>query len=153
MYLIKEIDFDVISDLWFSNLWVNSDNSKRKFSSIKFSEDKIKYCDYKPSYIHYIGLYYNDELIGCNSGYDTELGFRIRGLYVKELYRNRGFSKFLIKHFIHIAMRNHKFIWSIPRKNAFYSYEKCGFIRITDWFNEGMEFGPNCYAKLELYKE
>ena len=33
--------------------------------------------------------------------------------------------------------------WSIPRKTALPAYEKAGYIKCSDWFDEGMEFGPN----------
>ena len=41
-------------------------------------------------------------------------------------------------------------IWSLPRKSALSVYEKYGFIKTSDFFDERVEFGPNCYVKKEL---
>ena len=37
-------------------------------------------------------------------------------------------------------------IWSIPRKSALPAYAKFGFETVGDYFDEGMEFGPNIYV-------
>ena len=41
-------------------------------------------------------------------------------------------------------------IWSIPRKSALKSYTKFGFETVGNYFDEGMEFGPNIYVKKEI---
>ena len=41
-------------------------------------------------------------------------------------------------------------IWSIPRKSALSAYTKFGFETIGNFFDEGMEFGPNIYVTKEL---
>jgi hypothetical protein len=38
----------------------------------------------------------------------------------------------------------------MPRKTALLAYNKVGFKMIGDWFDEGVEFGPNCLAIMKL---
>ena len=41
-------------------------------------------------------------------------------------------------------------IWTMPRQSAMPFYARCGFERTTDFFDEGVEFGPNCFAKKHI---
>ena len=45
---------------------------------------------------------------------------------------------------------NAKMIWSMSRKSALPAYLSVGYEQTTDFFNEGVEFGPNCYVRMEL---
>jgi len=42
-------------------------------------------------------------------------------------------------------------IWSIPRQSALLAYTKFGFNTVGDYFDEGMEFGPNIYVTKDLH--
>ena len=41
-------------------------------------------------------------------------------------------------------------VWSMPRKSALPAYEKFGFVKQGDFFDEGVEFGPNCWVLKRL---
>jgi len=41
-------------------------------------------------------------------------------------------------------------LWTIPRQSSWPAYKNVGFIQTSDWFSEGVEFGPNCYASMTL---
>jgi GNAT superfamily N-acetyltransferase len=77
--------------------------------------------------------------------------YRSRGIWVDPVYRGKGVAGILFCELEGQAMKEQcKSIWSVPREKALPSYVKYGFKQTSDFFNEGMEFGPNCYVIKEL---
>jgi len=40
-------------------------------------------------------------------------------------------------------------VWTVPRQSALKSYKNAGFVKKSDWFDDG-QFGPNCIASKYL---
>lgn len=89
---------------------------------------------------------------GTNSGYATGGGaYRSRGLYLDPAFRGKGFASILLGAVRDQALREQcSVLWSFPRASAMDAYARFGFERASDWFTDGMEFGPNCIATLRL---
>ena len=96
----------------------------------------------------FFGMYIRDELIGVNSGFKTgEYEYRSRGLYVKPEYRRKLIATMLLEATQMQAIReNAKMIWSMPRKTAVQTYLSFGFKQSSKFFDENVEFGPNCFV-------
>ncbi len=97
---------------------------------------------------HWIQL----ELVGVNSGHrTTDAQYRSRGIWVDPSYRKHGVAQILFTMTEHQAILEEcNMIWSIPRKSALPAYTKFGFKTVGDYFDEGMEFGPNIYVSKDL---
>ncbi len=98
------------------------------------------------------GVYINNKLVGVNSGHrTTDTQYRSRGIWVNQQYRKSGISQMLFNMTAHQAiLEGCDMIWSIPRKSALPAYTKFGFETVGDYFDEGMEFGPNIYVKKRI---
>ena len=142
-YQIKDIDFETILPLW-KLLWPNTVDIQ-PMSSIKYlgSYDMDIYTKFKPTFL---GLYDNEILIGSISGHKTSHeDYRIRGIYILPEYRAKGLSKLLFDAVISQAKKeNSTQIWSLPKKEAFFSYKKSNFIQTTDYIKTA--YGENCFA-------
>ena len=76
---------------------------------------------------------------------------RSRGLWVDPAFRGKGYARIVLENSILQAKDwNASHLWTVPRKSAWPSYESVGFVQMSDWFDEGVEFGPNCYASKML---
>lgn len=140
----NEIDFETIIPLW-KKLW--PDTEHRQMSSMMYQGgfDMEIYKKYKPTFIgHFIG----EKLVGVNSGHrTTDLMYRSRGIWIDKSHRGLGISTALFQFTQDVAVQEGcKMLWSIPRKSAYNSYYRFGFRRTSDYFNEGMDYGPNCYV-------
>jgi len=114
-------------------------------SSIKYlgSYDIDIYTKFKPTFL---GLFDNEKLIGGISGHkSSHEDYRIRGIYILSEYRSKGLSKMLFDAVISQAEKeNSTQIWSLPKKEAFFSYKKSNFIQTTDYIKTA--YGENCFA-------
>lgn len=147
---IKEITFEEIFPVWSICLWPNRKSEIKPISSITFSNDiDMDIYDNTPTFF---GIFYNNELVGVNSGFKTsETEYRSRGLYVNASFRRCGAAKRLLEATEEQAKKEHcSFLWSMPRESAIKIYESFGFKRTSDWFDEGVEFGPNCFVLKEI---
>lgn len=147
----EEIGWLDIFPIWKEKLWPNRTSVIEPTTSMKYlggydMENKI----FSPLLL---GIYdeYNivavNSLVLCNDG-----SARSRGLWVDNSYRGLGLAKTILTKTITLAkLKNATFLWTIPRKSALPAYVSSGFIQTSNWFNEGMEYGPNCYAKHDLY--
>jgi len=148
---IKKSSFSVILTYWKNKLWPNRKSKIEPLSHMTYlgGFDESIYEKYTPSFFIAIE---NDKIVGVNSGHRTSAtSFRSRGIWVDPNYRNRGISQKLFTAIKETAIKeNCDKIWSIPRKTALPVYEKFGFNRTSDFFDEGMEFGPNCYVLMKL---
>tara|TARA_Y200000002_G_scaffold383243_1_gene404357 strand:- start:6460 stop:6942 length:483 start_codon:yes stop_codon:yes gene_type:complete len=148
----EHVDFNVIQPVWFEKLWPGRNSDIKPMSSMTYDGkiDMSIYDKFKPTFV---AVYNNaDTIIGVNSGHQTgDNMYRSRGVWVDPLYRKQGIAGILFCEIEGKAMEEKcKTMWSLPRKESLPAYEKYGFIKTSDFFDEGMEFGPNCYVKKEL---
>jgi len=153
IYIIKKqgiSGFKSIEPLWRTKLWVD------RISPIKTHSSMTLTGDYDMNIYNNTATYWfvkiDDIIVGCNSGFKTSLNeYRSRGIWIDENYRNLGLSKLLFENLFEQSTKELcSIVWSIPRKSAIKAYESVGFTQTSDWFNEGMEFGPNCYVTKQL---
>jgi len=147
MIELKTIQFADIKDVWDSKLWPNRRTPIKPMSSMQYLEgfDMEIYNKYKPTFF---GAYNGDLLVGVNSGHRTKENlYRSRGIWIDPSYRGQGISKMLFGA-VDSQARDEgcTAIWSLPRKNALKAYESFGYVKQGEFFDEGMEFGPNCYV-------
>lgn len=147
MYQVKEIDYETIYIVWRDKLWPGRVSPIRAMSSMQYlgGYNVAVYDLYTPTFW---GLYCNDGLIGVNSGYrSTDDAYCSRGLWIDENHRGKGLSKLLFVELEKQALSEGcQALWSIPRVTSFPAYKSFGFEASSDWFTEGMEFGPNRYV-------
>ena len=146
MIRIEKIDFEIILPIWKDFLWPNRKTEIKPLSSMKYLGGyDMSIYDYIPTFF---AVFDNDKIIGVNSGFRTDINFyRSRGIFVFDNYRKLGISQKLFEVTESQAKEEGcSFLWSIPRKQAIASYLKFGFEKTSDWFDENMEFGPNCYV-------
>tara|TARA_Y100001935_G_scaffold253673_1_gene260438 strand:+ start:2951 stop:3430 length:480 start_codon:yes stop_codon:yes gene_type:complete len=147
---LQEIDFDFVKPIWHEFLWPNRKTPILPTSPIEFMGDYDK--SLLKSQPHFYGVFLGGEWVGINSGFKTNFdGFRSRGLFVKKEYRRKGISQMLFRACERDAIKSKsKFLWSMPRKTAFPSYLKFGFMQTSDWIDEKYEFGPNCFVRKQI---
>ncbi len=146
------VNFQTVLPIWINNLWPGRVEKIRPMSSMQYlnGNDVNIYDKYTPTFFAVYNVV--NEIIGVNSGHRTSDDlYRSRGIGVDPRYRNRGVSGVLFCELHGQAMKeNCTALWSIPRKEALPAYEKYEFKRTSDFFDNHMEFGPNCYVYKEL---
>jgi GNAT superfamily N-acetyltransferase len=146
--VVYKVDFDIILEVWKQQLWPNRKSEIRTMSSMQFlgGTDMSIYEKYVPSFW---AVSDNDNIIGVNSGFATsDASYRSRGIWVNPTYRSKGIAQLLFDQIdIQASKESKEFCWSIPRKKALPAYEKAGYVKCSDWFDKGMDFGPNCYVE------
>jgi len=149
--ITKEITFEEIKVLWETKLWVGRESPIKPMSSMTYWRDYDMeiYNKFTPTFW---GVFDGSKIVGVNSGHRTDANYyRSRGIWVDPDYRGRGIAQKLFTALERQAIKEDcSKIWSIPRKSAFKAYENYGFKRTSEWFDEGMEFGPNAYCLLTL---
>ena len=149
------ISFETISHVWQKHLWQNRVSPIETHSAMTwpFDGNPIEYdmdiFNYEPTFF---AVFQSQEIIGVNSGHRTKDNiYRSRGIWVRPEYRKKGISKMLFDETEKQAIKEGcNMIWSIPRKSALPAYTKFGFETVGNFFDEGMEFGPNIYVTKEL---
>ena len=153
--IAKQITFEQICQIWQSELWPNRvspiethsamtwpfDGNQLEFDMDIFNYDASFFCVYRKQVI-----------IGENSGHRTRDDlYRSRGIWVDPKFRKTGVAQTLFELTESKAREEGcRLIWSIPRKSALPAYTKFGFETVGDYFDEGMEFGPNIYVRKDL---
>ena len=148
----EAVHFETILPIWRHSLWPDRKSQIKHMSSMTY-EGKIDMSIYKKYTPTFFAVYNNaGQIIGVNSGHQTgDRMYRSRGIWVDPVYRGKGVAGILFCELEGQAMKEQcKSIWSVPREKALPSYVKYGFKQTSDFFNEGMEFGPNCYVIKEL---
>jgi len=147
-----EIDFDTIESIWKNKLWPGRETIRPVSSINYYKETNLQVYNLEYSKPVFLGLYIDKELVGVNSGHMVNrFEYRSRGLWVNPQYRKKGIGSALLDETIkHARQQGCKYIWSLPRKPSLSVYTKVGFVKVSDWINENVEFGPNCYVRLDL---
>jgi len=146
------VDFETILLFWKEKIWPDRESTIKPMSSMMYQGgyDMSIYEKYTPTFFAVYNVV--GEIVGVNSGHRTsdEL-YRSRGIWVDPRYRKLGVSGVLFCELHGQAMKEGcKALWSVPRKEALPAYKSVGFIQTSEFFDEGMEFGPNCYVYKEL---
>ena len=140
---IISVDFNhKVQKLW-KELWPNRENIKAMSSlTINGEIDMEIYKKYKPTFWL---LQTKKEEIGCVSGHpSSEESFRLRGLYIREKYRGKGFSHKLLSEALFFAKKSgYKLVWTLPRVSVSKVYESVGFYRCSKNIYKNMVKGPN----------
>lgn len=151
-YRTELVEFDRIKEIWETKLWPGRLTPIKPMSSMVYKGkfDMDIYKKYSPTFFAVFNR--ADEIIGVNSGHrTTDKLYRSRGIWVHPDYRGQKIAGVLFCETFGQAMREQcEAVWSVPRKDALHTYEKVGFKQTSDFFDEGMEFGPNCYVYAEL---
>lgn len=146
-YTLKEVTFEDVLPVWKNKLWPGRESEIKSMSSMTCDNgyDMSIYDSYEP---YFWAVYFNDYIVAVNSGHQTSKhDFRSRGLYTDPSHRGHGLAKQVLNATVVKAKElGLSTVWTIPRKSSMYAYESIGFVRISDWFDEGVEFGPNALA-------
>lgn len=149
---LKQITFDQILPVWETKLWPERESEIKEMSSMQYKGgiDMTIYEKYKPTFW---GVFDGSQIVGVNSGFKTSDDmYRSRGIWVDPNYRRKGISRMLFKGLFEQAEKEDcNYVWSIPRKSALRAYQDAGFSQSSGFFDEGMEFGPNCYVLKTLW--
>ena len=153
--IAKQITFEQICQIWQSELWPNRVSPIETHSAMTwpFDGNQLEFdmdiFNYDASFF---GVYSKQDLIGVNSGHRTRDDlYRSRGIWVDPKFRKTGVAQTLFELTESKAREEGcRLIWSIPRKSALPAYTKFGFETVGDYFDEGMEFGPNIYVRKDL---
>lgn len=150
--MIYDIDFETIESIWKNKLWPGRETIRPVSSMTYYKEENLQVYNLKFSKPFFLGFYKNNKLLGVNSGHIVNrFEYRSRGLWVDPDVRKQGIGSKLLKKTIHQAqLEGCKYIWSLPRKPSLSVYSHAGFIQVGNWINENLEFGPNCYVRLDL---
>ena len=152
---VQQITFQEILPIWQNKLWPNRVSKIETHSAMTwpythpvqpYSMDVFNY----PA--TFFGIVDQNTLVAVNSGHlTTQQEYRSRGLWVDPDYRGMGLAQIILLATINQAKKEGaKMIWSIPRLTALPAYERVGFKTVGDIIDEGVEFGPNIYCKLDL---
>lgn len=141
----KEITYNQILECWYK-LW----NRERydPYVSMRYKDIKCEVVQ-EPTPT-FFGLYDDENLIGCNSGFanniiNGDLYYRSRGLWIDPHYRKKGYSAILLGATIDKAKtENAKYCWTLPKVDALPAYERFGFVKTSNFTS--WDFGENCYA-------
>jgi GNAT superfamily N-acetyltransferase len=148
-----ELTWEEIEEVWRKELWPGRRTPIKQMSSMTWIQpdyidtDMEIYKKYKPTFFG-VRDPFSKEIVGVNSGHRTDdTTYRSRGLWVNQNFRGKKIGQILLQETIHQAKKeNCKWIWTCPRKKSLKTYQNASFKRKSDWFDEGMEFGPNCIA-------
>lgn len=154
--ITQKITFNQICEVWQAELWPERQSPIEPHSAMTwpFENNPEQYdmniFEYSPVFW---GVYINKELVGVNSGHrTTDTQYRSRGIWVHPEHRHRGVAQTLFTMTAHQAiLEKCNMIWSIPRQSALLAYTKFGFNTVGDYFDEGMEFGPNIYVTKDFH--
>jgi GNAT superfamily N-acetyltransferase len=121
---------------------------------IKEGENPIKTNPY------FFGIRVGGELVCVNScfmtssshpfSYKEDSYWRSRGLWTSPNHRRKGLSFKILTHTVEfVSKHDATWLWTVPRESALPAYEKVGFVKKSDWFDDG-QYGPNCIASKYL---
>jgi GNAT superfamily N-acetyltransferase len=148
--IVRESDFDTVLPFWRDKLWPGRETPIKPISSMAYLGGyDMDIYKYKP--VFFVAEE-NQEIVGVISGFQTAPGwFRSRGVWVDPQVTGRGYGRALMNALENSAVAHQcANLWTIPRQSAMPYYERMGFGRTSDWFDQGVEFGPNAYALKQM---
>lgn len=144
--MLKEVAFEDVLPIWRNKLWPGRESPIKAASSIVYLGGyDMSIYRFQPTFW---GWERDGALIGCVSAFQTDdTSYRLRGLYVDEIARGLGIGVKLAQAVEEraraLGLTN---LWIMPRMASWPFYEKLGYVRTSEPFTEGTEFGPNCYG-------
>lgn len=147
---LRTATFQEVLPLWSAGLWPNRNSPINPVSPL---DHQLRYSfSIKGAHPTFWILESQGKVVGTLSGFQTgQSYYRVRGLYIEPAYRGRGWSSRLLLAALNQArVERNSTAWTLPRKSTFRAYEAVGFSRASDWFSEGMEFGPNCLSFVQI---
>ncbi len=145
--IFEEITFEDILPFWRDKLWPGRKSPIEPASAMLYLGDYDSYIKhaYTP---RFFAVKDQDQIIGVNSGHQTNsMFYRSRGIWVDPTSTLKGAGRMLIAAVEKAGQEaGCGLLWSAPRQSALPFYLKCGFIKTSGFFDDGMEFGPNCYV-------
>lgn len=140
-----EVTFEDVLPIWRDKLWPDRTSPIEPASSMLYLGGYN--IDIKKNPVRFFAVRDGTETVGVISGHQTDgMFYRIRGTYVEPDAKLRGVGRMLVAA-VDMAGQDAGcgLVWGAPRQVSLPFYLKCGFIQTSDFFDEGMEFGPNCY--------
>jgi len=146
MIIIKNTTFGEIFPLWRYGLWPGRKSEIKPTNGIKFMGGYDK--EIEKNIPTFFGAFIGDECVGVNTGFATgKSSYRSRGLYVVPKHREEGIAhKLLHATQEQCIIEGYELIWSMPRKESLLVYLTFGFKKVSKFFEENVEFGPNCFV-------
>ena len=147
---IKIVDFETILPVWEEKLWPNRKDPIKPTNNISYLGGRDKRISSQTPV--FFAAYNGDNIVGVNSGFPSMEGsFRSRGLWVDPTCRGQGIGNGLLQAVVDYATEHgYKYAWSMPRQSALPCYLSVGFEQTSEFFDKGVEFGPNCFVRIEL---
>ena len=148
--IIKQVNFETVLPIWENNLWINRKDPIKPTNNICYLGGRDKLINDQPPV--FFAVYDGNTIVGVNSGFPTlHEGFRSRGIWVNPTHRKKGAGAMLLNAVIDYArQQGYSYAWSMPRQSALSAYTSVGFKQTSDFFDEGVEFGPNCFVRIDL---
>ena len=145
--------------IWRAHLWPGREKIRAVSSMTWDHETKQKGIDtslYKRVQAKFFALCdCRGEVVALAAGHPIdETYYRTRGIWVSEDYRGLG----LITSVLWAVLRDAadqgcSIVWTLPRKQALNAYVRAGFKQDSEFFDEDVLYGPNCYAICTLDSE
>lgn len=147
---LEESNFEVVKEYWSHFLWPDRKSAIEETSWIDQDGKINPQLQFAKTYFWCLKLKDSSKVVGVVSGADAgSLGFRSRGLWVDEDYRNQGFGRALMLALMQKAAElGHKKVWTMPRESSVHFYESIGFKMQKNI--EGYEYGPHYIAECKL---
>jgi len=147
---LEIVSFETVLPIWEEKLWPGRKDSIKPTNNIAYLGGRDKRISQQTAI--FFAVYIDNYIVGVNSGFSTlDGGFRSRGIWVDPAYRKKGVGLMLLNAVINYAKQNrYSYAWSMPRQSALPAYQSAGFKKTSDFFDEGVEFGPNCFVRIDL---
>ena len=143
--IVEEISWEEMLPVWQHKLWPGRLSKIDPASALAYPNGiDMKNKLFTPTYL----AIKTDKIVAVNSIVMCNgAGARSRGLWVDPECRGQGLAKIILNETIAKAIKyGATYLWTMPRQPALPAYISVGFEKTSDWFDKGVEFGPNCYA-------
>jgi len=149
-FLVGSATWDEVLPVWRDQLWPGRASKIEPTSAIQYLGG------YDMLNMQAVPVFFcvrvDNKIVAVNSVVRCADGSaRSRGLWVDLAYQKQGLARIVLECSILQArdwQASH--LWTMPRKTAWPAYQSIGFTQTSDWFDEGVEFGPNCFASKKL---
>ena len=147
--LVGTSTWEEVLPVWRDQLWPGRKSKIEPTSAMRYRGG------YDMQNMQFVPVFFSlttDRIIAINSVVMCADGSaRSRGLWVDPLFRGKGYARIVLECSILQAKDwQSSHIWTMPRVTALPAYQSVGFIQTSDWFDQGVEFGPNCYASRRI---
>ena len=169
MHEVEEIKWEEIKKIWEQHLWPEKKGGVKPTNNWTLTMEPYLFTTVlkkegipksENSNIQFFGIKIDNEIVCVNScfmtssshpfNYKEDSYWRSRGLWTSPNHRRKGLSFKILTHTSEfVSKHDATWLWTVPRKSALPAYEKVGFVKKSDWFDDG-QYGPNCVASKYL---